>query len=300
MSPLGSARNDFVNSLFQYCAGLLGSHVAATAPRYGPATVRAIHLACRSPGGDHFDVVALRGFVVAPDAMRRQPGLWWLESESHPHLVMEDSKVLEDAIGSGRLGCWPYCVPADRWNEAAAQHRWLPRSPVSDREPADPQQRVVTDSRLGAVGLPWRRTDRLAGKTERTSTRSVAVRLHHGSMAVAYLFGQVTRVPVALLTIVSLAACTYYLAAVASWLWGLGDGIGGPEIQDGVVLILAGLIASWITGLFEPKLVSHDGVRFRLPAVVGRERQPLLHLALDAYRAGVVLQLLAFAGFVLT
>ena len=129
--------------------------------------------------------------------------------------------------------------------------------------------------------------------------RSPAVRLQHGSTAVAYLFGQAARVPAALLTTVSVAACAYYLAAVALWLWGLGDGIDGSEIQDGVVLILAGMIASWITGLFAPRRVSHDGLRFRLPAVASRERQPLLHLALDAYRAGVVLQLLAFAGLVL-
>jgi hypothetical protein len=97
---------------------------------------------------------------------------------------------------------------------------------------------------------------------------------------------------------VSLAACAYYLAAVASWLLGLGDGIGGPEIQDGVVLILPAVIASWITGRFAPKHLPHDGGPFRLPTVARRERQPLLRLALDAYRTGVVLQLLAFTGFV--
>jgi hypothetical protein len=299
MSALASARAGFANALFRFCAGARRRHSAALASRYGPGSVRAIHLVCSSPGGDHFDVVAVRGFIVAPEAMRRQPGLWWLESESHPHLVMEDSKVLEDAIGSGQLGCWPFCVAAERWNEAAAVHRWLPRSPISDQEPEDPFQRVITDSRIEALRLPRRRTDRMTLEIERASMRSPAERLQHGFMAVAYLFGRVGRVPEALLTTVSLAACACYLAAVALWLWSLDDGIDGPEIQDGAVLILAGLIASWITGLFAPKRVSHDGLRFRLPAVAGRERQPLLHLALDAYRAGVVLLLLAFAGLVL-
>jgi hypothetical protein len=269
------------------------------ASRYGPGSVRAIHLVCSSPGGDHFEVVAVRGFIVAPEPMRRQPGLWWLESENHPHLAMEDSQVLKDAIDSRELGCWPFCVAAERWNEAAALHRWLPRSPTSDKEPEDAFQRVITDSRIDALRLPRRRTERVSLETDRTSMRSAAVRLKQGSMAVAYLFGQAARVPAALLTTVLLAACAYYLAAVASWLWGLGDGIDAPEIQNGVVLILAGLIASWITGLFAPRRVSYDGLGFRLPAVAGLERQPLLHLALDGYKAGVVLQLLAFAGLVL-
>jgi hypothetical protein len=298
MSALVSPRNDFVNSLLRFCTAARRRHLATLASRYGPESVRAIHLVCRSPGGDHFDLVAIRGFVVAPEAMRRLPGLWWLQGENYPRLVMEDAKLLEDAIGSVQLGCWPYCVAAERWNEAAAQYSWLPRSPASDREPDDPFQRVITDSRIEAVRLPRQRIDRAAFEFERASMRSPAMRLQHGLMAVAYLFGHVTRGLVALLTTVSLAACAYYLAAVASWLWGLGDGMGGPEMQDGIVLILAGVIAWWITGHFAPKRMRHEGVRFRPPTGAGRDRQPLLHLALDAYRVGVVLQLLAFAGFV--
>jgi hypothetical protein len=66
--------------------------------------------------------------------------------------------------------------------------------------------------------------------------------------------------------------------------------------------VLAGfaLVATWITGRFEQQLVSAGGVLVRLPRGEARGRQPLLHLSLDAYRVGVVLQLLAFAGFVLT
>jgi hypothetical protein len=59
----------------------------------------------------------------------------------------------------------------------------------------------------------------------------------------------------------------------------LGDGISGPEIQGGIVLILAGLIALRVTGLFAPKLVSSSGVRYRLPAVDGRDRRPVIRLA---------------------
>jgi hypothetical protein len=298
MTALASVSNNFVNSLRRLRGGPFRSRAAAMASRYGPGSVRVFHLVCRSPQGDYFDVVAVRGFVVVPEAMRRQPGLWWLESENHPHLVMEDSRVLEDAIGRARLGCWPYCIAAERWNEAAAQHRWLPRSPVSDREPPDPIEQVITDSRIEALNLPRRRSERIVLEPERTPTYAVAVRLHHGSAAVAYLFGRVARVPAALLATVSFAACAYYLAAVALWLWGLGDGISGPEIQDGAVLILAGLIASWLTGLFAPKLMPNDGVRFRVRGVQGRDPPPLVQVPVAAYRAGVVLQLIAFAGFV--
>jgi hypothetical protein len=279
MRAFASARNGFVNALLRFCVASRGRHGAALASRYGPDSVRAIHFVCSSPGGDRFDVVAVRGFIVAPEGMRRQPGLWWLETENHPHLVMEDSRVLEDAIGGGQLGCWPFCVAAERWNEAAALQRWLPRSLTSDHEPEDPFQRGITDSRIEALRLPRRRTERMALETEQSSMRSPARRLRQGSIAVAYLFGPVAPVPAALLTTLSLAASAYYLAGVAWWLWGLGDGIDGPQIQDGVVLILAGLIASWITGLFAPRRVYHDGPQFRLPGIGGRERQPLTQLA---------------------
>jgi hypothetical protein len=294
-----STRKGFVNSLRQFCTGPCVGRAPVGVSRYGPGSVPAVHLECCSPSGDRFDLVALRGYLVAPEAMRRQPGLWWLESEEHPHLEMEVSRALEDAIGSGRLGCWPYCVPAERWNEAAAQDRWLPRSPVSDGEPPETGQRGLSDPCLDALPLPLRPTDDLPLERDWTPTRSLRERLRDGPATVTYLFAQVVRVPRILLATISLAAGACYLAAVASWLWGLGGGITGQEIQDGVVLVFAALVASWITGLFEERLVSDGGVRFRLPRAEGRDRQPLLHLALDAYRAGVVLQLLAFAGFVL-
>lgn len=299
MSVRGTTRNGFVKSLRQICTAACAGRARVGVSRYGPGLVGAVHLECCSPAGDRFDLVALGGYVVAPEAMRRQPGLWWLESERHPHLEMEAARTLEDAIGSGRLGCWPYCIPADRWNEAAAQVRWLPRSAVSDCEPPDAEQRVLTDSRFDALSLPLRQTDYLSLERDCTTTRSVRERLRDGSAAVAYLLAQIARLPRILLATISLAVGAYYLAAVASWLWGLRDGISGHESQAGIVLVLAALVASSITGLFVERLVSDGGVPFRVPRSEGRHRQPLLHLALDAYRAGVAVQLLAFAGFVL-
>ena len=260
----------------------------------------AIHLECRGPGGDDFAVVAVRGFVVVPESMRRQPGLWWLESENHPHLVIEDSNVLEDVIGPGRLGCWPYCVAAERWNEAAAQHRWLPRSPGPGREPEDQQWRLIENARIEGVRLPSRRTDPTAFASERAPARSLVLRLERGSMAVSYLFAQTALVGAVLMTTLSLAVCAYYLAAVASWLWNLRNGISGREIQDGLVLLLGAFVATWITRRLASKRGVNDATRFRLPDAAWGVRRPLVRLALDAYRIGVALQLLAFAGFAVT
>jgi len=130
--------------------------------------------------------------------------------------------------------------------------------------------------------------------------RPVAERLHQGSLAVRYLFGQLARVPVALLMAVSLAACAYYLSGVSFWLWGLRDGAHGAEIQGGVVLALAGLVVSWITSRFAQKLVSSNGVLLRHRGPGSREGEPLLSLAVGACSAGVMLQLLAFAGLLMT
>ncbi len=102
-----------------------------------------------------------------------------------------------------------------------------------------------------------------------------------------------------MLSIVSLITCACYLTVIASWLWTLHDGPRSADVENGVVLLLAALFLSWITSLFEERVLSDAGALSRLPRGEGRERQPVLHLSLDAYRAGMVLQSLAFAGLLL-
>ncbi len=207
--------------------------------------------------------------------------------------------VLQEAIGSGRLGCWPYCVPEKRWNDAAAQNHWLPRSRVSDGYVPNARQRAITDRRVENLPLPSRLRDLKPFDRDLTTLRTFRERLSDGSTAVSELFEQVRRVSRIVLSSVSLIACSCYLAATASWLWALHDGLGGAELGNGIVLFLAALLASWTTSLFETRVPSGAAGRLRLPRSEGRDHQPLLHLALDVYRVGAVLQLLGFAAIAL-
>jgi hypothetical protein len=134
----------------------------------------------------------------------------------------------------------------------------------------------------------------------RRQSPSPRERLLDGAGGIGRLFAPVTRTARMWLTACALAACAYYFVAVALWLWALQDGMTALETQAGVVLVVAALVAAWIVGRCEERFPSAGGTLVRLPRSVARERQPLLHLVLDAYRVGVVLQLLAFGGFVLT
>jgi hypothetical protein len=260
--------------------------LAVEGRRYGPATVSELRLECRSPTGNLFDALAVRGFVVVPETLKAEPGMWWLEREGHPRLDAEASYGLDRAAGI-RVAPWPFRVPAARWNEAAALHPWLPAAPI-----------VAADAcGLGSRLMPDRRAD---SQEMLSRSTSLGDRACEGAAAVAGLFAYATRAARFSLTACALAACAYYVVAIAAWLWSLRDGMTASATQAGVMLAGFALVATWITGRFEQQLVSAGGVLVRLPRAEARGRQPLLHLALDAYRMGVVLQLLAFAGFVLT
>jgi hypothetical protein len=212
--------------------------------------------------------------------------MWWLEREGHPRLDVETSYALDRAAGI-RVAPWPFQVPAARWNEAVALQPWLPAAPIVAADACD----------LGSPLVPDRRADSQEMLPRFISLRDRAC---DGVAAVAGLFAYATRAARFSLTACVLTACAYYVVAIAAWLWSLRDGMTASETQAGVVLAGFALVATWITGRFEQQLVSAGGVLVRLPRAEAREQQPLLHLAMDAYCMGVVLQLLAFAGFVLT
>jgi hypothetical protein len=242
-----------------------------------------MRLSCRSPTGNLFEALSVGRFVVVPEALKAEPGMWWLEREGYPRLDAETSHALDHLTGTVYVGPWPYRVPAGRWNEVAASHPWLTAAPV---------HAVDVGSRL----LADRHVDSREARSRSISSRE---RLLQGATAVAGLFAHVGRAARFGLTASVLGACAYYVVALAVWLWSLRDGMTAAEMQAGAVLVGVALVATWITGRFEQRLTS-DGVLVRLPRTEGRRRQPLLHLMLDAYRMGVALQLLAFAGFVLT
>jgi hypothetical protein len=255
--------------------------------RYGPAAVSELRLECRSPTGNLFEALAVGAVVLVPETLKAEPGMWWLEREGHPRLDTETSYALDRLAAGIHVGIWPFRVPADRWNEAAALQPWLPAAPIVDAGAHDLGSRLV-------------RAPRADSHEMRSRSASLRDRACEGAAAVAGLFAHATRVARFSLTACALGACAYYVVAIAAWLWSLRDGMTATETQAGVVLAGFALVATWITGRFEQQLVSAGGVLVRLPRAEARGRQPLLHLSLDAYRVGVVLQLLAFAGFVLT
>jgi hypothetical protein len=255
--------------------------------RYGPAAVSGVRLECRSPTGNLLEALAVGGFVLVPETLKAEPGMWWLEREGHPRLDAETSDALDRLAAGTHVRPWLYRVTAVRWNEAAARQPWLPAVPI-----------VAADGgELGPQLVPDRRAD---SREMLSRSTSLPDRVCDGAAAVAALFGHATRAARFALTACALGASVYYVVAVAAWLWSLRDGMTPSETQAGVVLAGFALLATWITGRFEEQLVSASGVLVRRPRAEARRRQPLLHLVLDAYRAGVVLQLLAFAGFVLT
>jgi hypothetical protein len=248
--------------------------------------VSEVRLECRSPTGNLFEALSVGRFVVVPEALKAEPGMWWLEREGYPRLDAETSHALDRLTAAAHVEPWPYRVPAARWNEAAESHPWLTIAPMDAADEWDLSSRLVAE----------RHVDSQETLSRATSPRE---RLFQGAAAVAGLFAHVNRAARFALTASALGGCAYYVVALGVWLWSLRDGMTATETQAGGMLAGLALVAAWITGRFEERLVS-GGVPVRLHRAEGRRRQPLLHLMLDAYRMGVVLQLLAFAGFVLT
>lgn len=244
-------------------------------------------LECRTPGGNVFEALVVGGFVLVPEGLKHEPGMWWLERDGYPRLDVETSHTIDRLMVDTQVGPWPYRVPVGHWNQAAARQPWLTTAPILAADARDLGSRLAADRRVDSHEIVAR-------------FPSPGERLCQGAAAVVRLFGHATRAARFSLMAGALTACAYYVVAVAAWLWSLRDGMTAAEVQEGVVLAGFALVATSITGRLEERLVSSSGIVVRLPRAEGRRRQPFLHLVLDAYRLGVVLQLLAFAGFVLT
>jgi hypothetical protein len=103
----------------------------------------------------------------------------------------------------------------------------------------------------------------------------------------------VVRLPLrAVLQLAGVAASAYYLLTATAWPWALRDGMEGAELQSGVLVLLVGLLLSWITRVLWDRPPS-DGV----DAGTVRRVQPLVDTTRGAYRLGISLQVLAFVAF---
>jgi hypothetical protein len=252
-------------------------------------------LSCRAPSGREFPIVLVGNVVIAPETVSREPGLGWLELEGLPRLSMEISQRLERVIDGLRIGCWPFCAPLERWNEAAEIYPCLAVAVHGEAASS-----VVASCELLSSDLGILKQDVAILRREPSEPGfglMTADRVRSGTSGVVELFAGTRQVLGLLASGLALAACIYYLLGTADWLWNLRDGITGDEIQSGLVLLVAALVFSGITrtlGCRSPSTMTP-------PANVGSDdRQTVVDQLPGVYRAGVTLQLLAFLGFLIS
>jgi hypothetical protein len=266
----------------------------ATGPGATLPVMSVQRVACPSPWGEDHELLVLGDRVVVPSELGHMRSLRWLDEEQHPRLAVTTLCELERET-CAELGLSPYCVPIDRWNEAADCDPWLPHLAVT------PASASEASGRAGSKGLrlPHESVFRAVDPVAALCRIGGLDRLRDGSASVRCLFGGVRAVVRAAVHGAAALACLYYVVAAASWMFGLCDGMDGMETQEGVVLVLAAVVFSAVTGLLlRAGLPTPRGQRVVLRPSDARERQPLVYTALDAYRLGISLQLLAFGAFV--
>jgi hypothetical protein len=253
-------------------------------------------LSCRAPSGLEFPVVLLEDVVIAPETVQKEPGLGWLALERLPRLSIEASLHLERVIDGLRIGCWPFCAPLERWNRAAEIYPCL--AIAIDDEAAST---LATNCKVRSSDLRLpRQVDLMDRRRDRFQAGSDVImgdRVRSGSRAVGELFLGIRRALRCAASWLALAACIYYVLGAAGWLWTLRDGISGGEVQSGLVLILAALVFSRITQVLRDRRATRSMTSWTDASC--RDRETVISLAPDVYRAGVTLQALALLGFVI-
>jgi hypothetical protein len=261
--------------------------------RYG-SSMSALRVACPTPWGTECDLLVLRGHVIVPRELAHARPLWWLRDEHYPCLAVPPLSVLERQTGA-EIGISPYYVPVERWNEAARTESWLPL--IGAAYDRDHIPNVTASLGLESLWLPSPASGRIDRGLDQS--RSAGDRLREGSYAVSRLVRSVRRLVVAAAIAVAVLACANYLAGTAAWLWELRQGMTSARVEQGLVLILAALLLSALTGLFREHFATPHGFRTLPHRGDGRARQPVLYTVLDGYRLGIALQVLAFGAFVI-
>jgi hypothetical protein len=255
-------------------------------------------VACPTPWGEVHDLVVMHGRVVVPEELAYMRSLQWLGAEHHPRVAVTALGVLERATGAA-LGPSPYCVGVTRWNDAARNDPWLPIvAPSSDAKgmSAGPPDAAEDAPLLPLPNLSARSYGAALGP-ENGFTSRLLIRLHEGGAATASVANVVGAPFHAMLQIVAVAAAAYYLLTVASWLWGLQEGMDGAELQVGILVLLVRMLLSSITRALWDRAADTDG--YGADARDDRRIQVIVDTTLGMYRFGILLQVLAFAGFLM-
>src|SRR4051794_10246886 len=223
----------------------------------------------RTLDGDEVELpLAMDQWVFVPRALARfDPELAWaLDYEDAPEPEEADARL--DFSAGGLL------VPVARWNEHAELEPNLgvcslpsPNDPA--RAPAPPtcddSARTSSDDARCPCGL------RLATVAARSTV----------------------------FALVALAGA--YVVAVGAWLWSLRDGISGPDVSTGLLLVGAAVLLAWLAGFVGAgwhRTASRPRPTRTLPEL-GVALLRLTDDPLGILRAGLALQLTGFAVLVI-
>src|SRR3954451_24115167 len=224
----------------------------------------------RTLDGDEIELpLAMDHWVLVPRALARfDPELAWT-------LDYDDAPEPEDTDPRLDFSAGALLVPVERWNEHAEVEPNLA-----------PCYLAPTGSSLFAPAPP---IGRATARVSREDT-------HRGSPA------RGVAAVAARTTVVALAAlASTYVLAVGAWLWSLRDGITGPDVSSGLILVGVAVLLAWLTG------VAGAGWRRTAPPLRPTRSWPelcgaVLHLSddpLGILRAGLALQLTGFALLVI-
>jgi hypothetical protein len=221
----------------------------------------------RTLDGDEVEFpLAMDQWVLVPRALARfDPELaWTLDYDDAPAPEAADPRL---DFSAGAL-----LVPVEPWNDHAELEPNL--GPC--------RQAATGNSSFGPAPRTSRATDRALSDAAAPGLRLAAVAARSTVLALA-------------------ALASAYVLAVGAWLWSLRDGISGPDVSTGVLLVGVAVLLAWVVG------AAGAGWRRAVPAPRPTRTLPelglaLLHLTNDPLgilRAGLALQLTGFAVLVI-
>ena len=201
-------------------------------------------------------------WVIVPRALARfDPELAWT-------LDYEDAPEPEDADPRLDFTAGALLVPVERWNQHAELEPNLApcHYPPTAQAPAPPTSEATS---MSSSESRW-----LVDSVAAVAARSIVLALA--------------------------ALATAYVVAAGAWLWTLRDGIGGPDVSTGLVLVGAAVLLAWLAGVTDVSGPSSARAR-RAHRTWPEWCGALLHIAddpLGILRVGMALQLTGFAVLV--